>query len=608
MAFRVFRRRWQNVTAICLAVFMALILLVALPVNSYWSPILAKEVKKIVLKSSDSLYNVTFSSAELHVLRGTVDIFDITLKPDTAVYNQRLKQNVAPNNLVEMQVKRLTLSHIHPFKLYFQHQLDIGEIDVDQPVLNISYQLNHKKDTILARNETAWQKISKSLHSIHIGNILLGEVKFKYEDYSGNKLVISELKELNLSAHDLLIDSTTQTDNSRQLYCKEIVAELNNYSSKTTDGLYTYKFDHLRLSTLQSRLNIEGLSLKPLPTDAFFAKSDNDKFAFRLDSLQLDNFDFLNYHKYRIITASKLTLKNGNLEVFGNPTKTARPTDRVITFPNAGLYNFHSDLKLDTVKLKHIDVFYTEYNKKSNKTGTVSFNNTTGAFFNITTRADALQKNNLCSVELTSLFMNEAHFKVNFIFNLTDPDRSYSYKGSLGPMNLKAINPATMPLTLLKIQTGTLKQMDFDFKADRNTATGKLVMLYNDVKVAILARDSLFNSLETKPIPTLYVNNFILRHNNPDEPGQTPRIAFVTQTRSTETPFFKYTWQALLSGIKPSVGLNKQTQEAAIALVNQLTEDKRERQIKKVQRQQRRAERRLRREEKARGTADLIKM
>jgi len=598
MAFKIFRRKWQNVTAICVAAFIALILLIALPINSYWSPILAREVKKIVLKSSDSLYRVNFSSAELHVLRGTVDIYNITLKPDTAVYHHRLRQNIAPNNLVEMHLKRLTLSHIHPFMWYFQHKLNIGEIIVDQPVINISYHLNHKKDTVLAHNQTAWQNISKSLQSIHIGEILLGDVKFKYDDYSGNKLVISELKELNLSAHDLLIDSATQTDKSRLLYCKDIVAELNNYSGKSPNGLYTYKFDHLRLSTSHSRLNIEGLALTPLPTDDFFAKSNDDKFAFRLDSLQLDNFDFLNYHKYRVITATKLTLNKGRLEIFGNPKKTSRLTDRVITFPNAGLYNFNSDLKLATVKLGHIDVFYTEFNQKSNRTGTISFNNTGGTFLNITTRPEALQKNNLCKVDLNSFFMNQARFKVSFVFNLTDEDRSYSYKGSLGPLDLQAINPATMPITLLKIQTGTLKQMDFDFTADRYKAKGKLVMLYNDIKVAVLGRDSLFNSLETKPIPTLYINNFILKHNNPNAPGQTPRVAFVTQNRATETPFFKFTWQTLLSGIKPSVGLNEQTQAAAIALVNELSEDKRQRQVKKLQRQQRRAARILRREQK----------
>ncbi|HAL83160.1 MAG TPA: hypothetical protein DCO83_13790 [Mucilaginibacter sp.] len=134
---------------------------------------------------------------------------------------------------MELHVKRLTLSHIHPFKLYFQKKLDIGEIVLNEPVLNITYQLNHTSDTSLKPGRTMWQKISKNLNSIHIGNILLGDVKLSYKDYSGNKLVLSELKELNLSARDLLIDPTTQTDKSRVLFCKEIIAELNNYSGKT---------------------------------------------------------------------------------------------------------------------------------------------------------------------------------------------------------------------------------------------------------------------------------------------------------------------------------------------------------------------------------------
>ena len=54
---------------------------------------------------------------------------------------------------------------------------------------------------------------------------------------------------MNLSATDLLIDSATQTDKSRLLYCRDIVAELNNYSGRSPNGLYTYKIKSLRLST-----------------------------------------------------------------------------------------------------------------------------------------------------------------------------------------------------------------------------------------------------------------------------------------------------------------------------------------------------------------------
>ncbi len=602
MAAAILTKKWHKVTAIVLASLVAFILIAAIFVNSYWSPIFSSKVKDVVAKSSDGLYTVDFSSAEVHVLRGTVEIFNIVLKPDTTVYNFKKKQSIAPNNLVELRVKKLTLRHTHPFLLYFRHKLDIGEVELNQPDVKITYQLNHKKDTVLRNNKTAWQKISKSLHSIHIGNILLGDVKFKYEDYSGNKLAISELKEMNITARDLLIDSVTQTDRSRLLYCKDIIAELNNYTGESPDKLYTYRFNHLRLSTRDSRLNIEGLSLKPIRTDAFFAQAKTDKFTMHLDSLQLNNFDFLSYHKYRIISASCLILHSGSLEVFGNPNHTKQLTDRVVTFPNVGLYQIKSDVKLDTVRVKKITVYYTEFNQKSNKTGTISFNNTSGRFINITARPAALQQNNTCNVDLVTYFMNRGKLNVHFLFNLTDKDHSFAYKGTLGGMDLKDVNPAIRPLTMVKINSGSLKQLDFDIRANQAGSHGTVRVLYNNLNISLLKEDTMLNSLQTKAIPSLFANIFIIKHDNPDKPGDAPRVTNVTYTRSGETPFFKFVWQGLLDGLKPAIGLDKETQEHTTAMVRQMAADKKERQTKRALRREKRAERKaLRAEKKANG-------
>src|SRR3569833_1322420 len=273
MAFKYLKHKWQKIS---LAIFLGLtlfILIAALFVNSYWSPILENKVKDIVTTSSDGLYKADFSSAELHILRGTIVVFNITLKPDTAVFNDRRKQGLAPNNLVELHIKKLVLSHIHPFRLYFKKKLDIGRILLYNPELKVSYQLNHTHDTVSKDKRTAWQKISKSLHYIRIGEILMGDVKFTYNDYSGNKLTSSLFKEMNLSAHDLLIDSATQTDRSRLLYCKDITGEINNYTGRTPSGLYTYTVKSIKLSTSRSRLNLTGIALKPAGTDEFFTKS-----------------------------------------------------------------------------------------------------------------------------------------------------------------------------------------------------------------------------------------------------------------------------------------------------------------------------------------------
>ena len=598
MVLKFLKHRWQRVTVWVLLTLTALVLTLSFFVNQYWSPILASKVKEVVLKSSDSLYTVNFSSAELHVLQGTIVIFNITLKPDTAVYNRRNKQHLAPNNMVELHVKRLILSHVHPFKLYFKHRLEIGEIAVDEPEINVSYRLNHTRDTVLKQNKTAWQKISKSLHSIHVGTILLGDVKLMYKDYSGNKLAVSELKEMNLSARDLLIDSATQTDTSRLLYCKEIIAELNNYSATSPGGLYTYKFNHLKLSTLTSRLTIEGLSLKPVNAREFFHKSNRDKFNLRIDSIQINHFDFLNYHKYHKVEASNIILKRGSIEIFGNPNNFQDGTDKIKSFPSVGLSKINADIKIDTVLVRHVDVFYSEYNKKSDKTGTISFNNTTVRFLNITTNPVALQKNNISTVQVTSYFMNRGKLSLGATFNLTDKNHAFTYKGGLGAMDLKPINAATIPLAMVKITSGKLNGLSFDIKADGKKSGGKVVVLYTGLKVVILKADTAFDNLKRKPIESLFANLFILKHNNPDVTGGMPRSSYVNGTRGRSIPFFKFMWQTLLSGIKPAIGLNKKTEGTIVTMKGNREIKKQNRKIKKEQRIKRRQARKEKRAER----------
>jgi len=589
-------KRWQRVLLISLGSLVALILILALLVNQYWSPILAKRVKSIVLNSSDSLYHVDFSDAKLHILKGEIDIFNITLKPDTAIYNRRQKLHIAPNNLVELHVKKLTLLHIHPFKLYFEHELDIEQVILKEPEVEVSYQLNHTKDTTAKDTRTTWQKLSKTLRSVHIGEILLGDVKFKYEDYSGNKLAISELKEMNLGAKDMLIDSATQTDKSRVLFCRDIDADLNNYAANTPDGLYTYKIKALHLSTQTSKLTILGFDLQPRKPGVFFEKSEKDRFAIHLDSLELRDFDYLTYHKYRMVNASHLILHTGSLNLYNNPNKKPPTIDKVRTYPNFGLKELKASLNIDTIDAAHINIAYTELNHKSGKAGTITFNNSAGRFLNVTNNPEVLKKNDTCTAELSSYFMNRARVNVVFKFNLTDENVPFSYKGNIGPMDLHALNPAIMPLGLVKINTGKLNRFEFDINADNKTARGRVSLLYDSLKVTVLKADTDYDRLKRTIIPTLYANALVLKHSNPDMPGGTPRSFYVIFNRPTDYSFFKTIWHTLLTGIKPCIGLDEKMQKTVKDKIAQQSIKKQERKIKKAERKVRRAERKRKRE------------
>jgi len=594
MAINLFKHKKHKIGLVILLALIGIVLILSFIVNQYWSPILAKKVKSVVYTSSEGLYTIDFSDARFHILRGELDIYNITLKPDTAVYNQRLKNHLAPNNLVELHVKRLIISHMHPFMLYFQHKLDIGRIVLSQPELNVSYQQNYLKDTVVKDHRTLYQKISASLNSIHIGDIILGDVKLKYQDYSGNKLAISELKEMNLSATDLLIDSASQTDKSRVVFCRDIVAELNNYAGRSGNGLYKYKVKSLRLSTKTSRLDIQGLDLKPVRPDVFFKNSERDRFDVHLDTLRIDHFDYQGYHKYRVINASHMMLSSGSLNLSGNP-KFTHKTDRERTYPNFGLKEIKADLNIDTIDGKRINVSYTEFNRKSDQTGTIVFNNTSGRVLNVTTNKEALAKNNICTLNLTSYFMNRGKLDVQFTFNLTDESLPFTYKGSIGPMDLTVLNPAVMTLGLIKVNSGKLAHFDFDIKADNSVSKGRVALLYNDLKVTVLKADTVHDKLKHMTIASLYANVMVLKHDNPDNPGEVARSFYVNYERPRDYPFFKNIWHTLLTGIKPCVGLNEKVQQDVKNKIADMAIKKQERLIKKEQRKQRRAERRLKR-------------
>jgi len=597
MAFNFLKHKWQKIVLAIILVLVVFILIAGFFVNTLCSPLLKGKLKSAVLVHTDSLYRADFSKAEFHIFQRKIVIFNITLKSDSNTYNRLKAQKLAPNNLLSLYVKRLAITNINPWKLFFSHQLDVDQIILSAPEITLGYQLNHTKDTIKTDNRTPWQKISKSLKAIHVGDIFLNDVKFKYNDYSGNSLTISELKELNVHANDLLIDSLTQTDKSRLLYCHDVVAELNNYTGKTPSGLYTYTINYLKLSSLTSGLTVQGLTLEPVKT-SFFNQTPNDRYKVYVENLQLSKFDFLNYHKYRSFAVSHISLDKGSFSLFTNPNKPATTTDKIKSFPAIVLSELKTDVKVDTISIQHLNIAYSEFNHKSKQTGTISFNNTSGRFLNVTNNKAALLKNNITTARLNSYFMGHGELNALFTFNLTDKRAAYTFRGNLGPMNLKQVNPAVMPLGMVKINSGKLTRIDFDFKANSKIANGKVTVLYNDLKITVLKADSVNEKIKRNTIASLYANIFIIKHDNPDVEGGTPRSFTVSYPRPVTSPFFNFTWKAIFTGLKPGVGFDEKKQEVTKALTAQSIINKQNRKIKKEQRKLRRAERKKKREEK----------
>ena len=603
MEISFWRRLWKRTIFRVLLIVIAVILIVAFFVNRYFTPILTDKVKSTVLSSSDSLYRIDFSDVRLHILEGRIILYNVSLTPDTSVYNQKRKLGLEPDNLYQLHIKKLVIKHVHPFKLYFKHKLDIAQIIVSAPELHVIHRPNEQRDTARKDNRTIYQKISKTLKLVHAGQILLNDVKLRFVDYNKGKKSISVLNDVNLDAEDLRIDSATQFDKKRFMFCHEVQIELNNYAGKSSNGLYHYTFKRLNFSTLTHRINAYGFNLaSTYKPSKFFEKTYRGRFTAYLDSLQINNFDIDLYNRTHKIKATSMALTYGGIKVFGNPRVDPGNInkDRIATYPNVGIFLLHADFMLDTLKVQGIDVTYEELNRKSQKTGYVTFNNTHGHFLNVTTDSAALNKNNITTIQLYSSLMNRGKLDLMMRFNLRDKEHSFNYKGTLGPMDLTAMNVATMPLALLKVNTGQVTRFDFAIAGNRAESHGTVSLQYNNLKITVLKADTAEKRLKHKMLESFYANLILLKRNNPDNPGDTPRSFSVSFKRPIDYPFFKAAWNTLLIGIKSSVGMDKKAQEKAAQKMADRDRKKVERKERKAMRKQKRAERKRKRAEKKR--------
>lgn len=532
-------------------------------INTLLTPILTRKIKSAVIKASNSLYQINFSRVELHILEGKATFKDVTLIPDTALYQRRRNEEGKPSFLVKISVGQLSVSGAHLWAYLLHKKLEIVLIALDNPDVVLNTYPDRQPAKPQKEAKTIYQQINKSLSLIKVNMITIDHIRLDYKDFKTSKPAITRLKDMSLRATNLLIDSATQTDITRTLFCENIYTELHHIHGVSAGGLYQYSLRSITYNSRDACLKLAGIKIKPLPVSLFFKKSHNDRFSLNLDSAIMNHADLETFRLKQMVFVHKVTCYNGEFEDFSNPHGLVKKSDRVVTFPNKALRKLSTILAIDTLDIRRSKAIYQEYNTDAGKTGRIAFGNISGRFLNITNYSPVLAKNPYCQANLETYFMGKGKLSLQFSFNLIDSACSFTYKGHLGPMGISLVNPAVMPLALVEIKTGQVKSLDFNIQSNRLKSTGEVRLLYNDLNIALL-NSGVHKKYGVSPIKSFVANNILIKNNNPDSYDQPSRKARILFKRPASYSFFKAIWQTLLSGLKPCIGLGD-TQRQAVS-------------------------------------------
>jgi hypothetical protein len=579
------------VTSIILVVIL-LLSGAAYYLSKSWKPLLTQTIKNTVVDLSDSLYNVNFTDIRVNLITGSVYIDSIHIVPDTLKYQQLIKEGVAPLNVFDLKITHLGLKNTHPIKVYLNRKLDIDVIGITEPQLIVTY-TKHKNQKEKPKDlRSPYEKIKTVLKSAKVGIISLNDVDFTYIDKSQSEPQITKVDKVNFRFNDVLIDSISQFDTTRIFHTREIKAELNNLKFPTADSLYYINIGHLSISSLDRNASILKMELMPRYKEMAFSqlfKRQMERYKLNFDSILIDKIDFPRLIEQRKIIAQKVSLKNGQLDVFLNRDKPHKLIDKGQNFPHISLKRVNWDLYIDTVALRKININYTEYNPETQGRGTISFSELGGNILNITNDSLILAKQKHSNAYLHTNFLGKGYLKVHLIFDLIDQKGGFSYTGSLTNMPLSSVNSVSKPLAKVIINSGKINRMDFDIKGNVNGAGGTVKINYEDLNVVLMKKDN--ESYKKMGFISMVANALLIKKNNPSNENEALRIAHPYYERPHTGSFFNLMWKVIFNGFKESIGITQKKEDDLKAKANKLKKALEDREKRKKARQERREER-----------------
>lgn len=525
----------------------------------HYKPLLSERLKKQVYLATDSLYRVTFSEVHLNPVLGQFTLDSFHLIPDTNTYNRLKQEHRAPPNLFDVSVGEFQLRRMNLWSLVFNKKVKVGIVKAENPDVIIYHEQIPEGTSKENIRQALFDLTAGPLGSIQIDHIGLHNISLLYKNRLKPEAGDIELKNMELVFRDIRIDSSTLKDSTRFLFAKDIWFHLDRSLFYTADSLYKISTKGIGFSVMEEKMLIKDLKITPRLNEREFDQLQTYRknlFAFSADSLLLEGLTLEELQKKKWYV-EKISLLHSNADIYLNRGLAIKPVEKPLL--RDALKKITTNILIDTLRLKNVNIKYREFNPNSGRIGYVTFNNIHGDIRNVTNDSIRLQKNKFCKADLNALFMNHGKLHALFSFDLTDPDNIFSYSGHLGFLSATVLNPATRPLGLVKIKSGRIHSLDYDFNADNSGAYGSIALKYDRLGISVLSKNET-GDLKKKGLISLAANLLLLKDNNLHDSLAIQQTK-VAHKRDPYRSIFNLMWKSIFSGVKVIVGVDKKTEE-----------------------------------------------
>jgi hypothetical protein len=431
-----------------------------------------------------------------------------------------------------VRARNISVDGIHLIDLLFQHQVIVESLKID------SATIEYDESTKVQMNGNASNRDYQSF--------FIREVTFNQVDCLIKTDTIIQLSaQFNgtLSAVSLAFTEAAVV----QYQVKAADMLVTNVVLHREEGMYGGSIARLHIQTEKNRIEVDSALLIPNFGKFEFAHrlgKQTDRITLIVPKLTLEGVNF-NTLADSMIIISKIKIDSFNIVAFRDKRVPSRD-ETYVPLPMESFLAFPYQVQIDSVVINHSMVTVEEIPEDRSISSRITFEDihaTLTHFYNRPT-ADNLKP---ALLHATGLLMGEGQIDAQFTLPL-ERNSTYNTTGSVKKLYFSKLNPALEPLANIRMESGYLNELTFNFNYSDLISTGILEIDYQDLQLTALGKDH----HSANEVRTWLLNAFVKNDRN-HSLASAKHQGDINIPRDRQRFIFNIWWKSIRDGLKSIV-------------------------------------------------------
>jgi len=272
---------------------------------------LNKNLSEFVSKKSKGKYELSFENLQINFSDWGFEISQVSFHPSDSII-KTLTFRKPEKQFYSFSSPNVRFGGIKLFNLLLRKDLEIGEIIISQPELNIHGQQTDQDknandiNTLLPELQPL---VTKTFKSIKIDKIELANASFDFYSLLGDTKKLANGENITIGILNFYTDSLLLPDPNRIFDAKDIYLRMHNYQNKLADSIHTLHAEFVTYSLKSAQIEAKNLNLEP--NDNISTK---DRFQILLPELRITTRDIHDLYQNKSIPIDSMIFKNAKIK------------------------------------------------------------------------------------------------------------------------------------------------------------------------------------------------------------------------------------------------------------------------------------------------------